>query len=69
MTCGKRRIPTREDAARILAAIWSRQHAGKLPVRAYRCNECHGGFHLTSWSLAEYKAELTASRFPVNESV
>lgn len=57
-TCGKRRIATREEATRILASIWRAKHPGKMPVRAYKCEACFGKWHLTSMSLADYRAEL-----------
>lgn len=51
MACTKHRYATRAEAWAALDRIDAerpRQRGRKLPVRAYCCGLCRGGYHLTS---------------------
>ncbi len=61
---GKVRYRDRKDAKAALAGFRARKQAdpsAHVPVRAYRCHRCDGGWHLTSETQQEYAARFAQS--------
>jgi hypothetical protein len=61
---GKIRYRDRKDAKAALAGFRARKRAdpsAHVPVRAYRCHRCDGGWHLTSESAQEYAERFAGS--------
>ena len=62
---GKIRYRDRKDAKAALACFRARRHedpTAAVPIRAYRCHRCSGGWHLTSSSVEQYEDALLAYR-------
>jgi hypothetical protein len=62
---GKIRYRDRKDAKAALAGFRARKRqepTAQVPIRAYRCHRCTGGWHLTSATTEQYQDRFSANR-------
>lgn len=63
---GKIRYRDRKDAKAALAgfrALKRAESTAAVPIRAYRCHRCAGGWHLTSTTPEQNQDRFTSTRF------